>query len=115
MIPSNVRIFVCTEPVDMRRQFDGLAAAAQQMMNEDPMSGALFVFTNKRANRLKVLWWDRTGYALLCKRLHRAAFRLPRAIEPGNKHVQVDPHELAKILEGISLPPRKRRTRILSK
>ncbi|MBN2715073.1 MAG: IS66 family insertion sequence element accessory protein TnpB [Deltaproteobacteria bacterium] len=107
----NTRIFVCTQTMDMRKQFDGLAAAAQEIVREDPLSGALFVFGNKRGNRLKVLWWDKTGYALLSKRLHRAVFRLPSAMSPEDAHVQVDALELQKILEGISLPPKKRRTR----
>lgn len=109
MIPTSVRIFVCTEPVDMRKSYDGLALATKDLLGQDPMGGALFVFVNKRANRLKVLWWDRTGYALLCKRLHKARFRLPRAMEPRKVGVKISTKELAKILEGIQLPPRKRR------
>ena len=77
MIPSAVRIFVCTEPQDMRRSFDGLAVAAKEHLGEDPQSGALFVFVNKRRNRLKVLWFDHNGYCLLYKRLHQARFSLP--------------------------------------
>ena len=111
MIPSSVRIFVCTEPVDMRKQFDGLALAAQDLLKQDPKDGALFVFTNKRANRLKVLWWDRTGFALLCKRLHRAVFRLPKTIEPGEVGVSISSQELAKIIEGIQLPARSQKIR----
>ena len=113
MIPSSVRIFVCTEPVDMRKQFDGLALAARELLGQDPQGGALFVFTNKRANRLKVLWWDQTGYALLCKRLHRAVFRLPKAIEPGKLSVNISSQELVRIIEGIQLPPRKRKVKTL--
>ncbi|MDC0716142.1 IS66 family insertion sequence element accessory protein TnpB [Nannocystis bainbridge] len=85
MIPTSVRIFVCTQPLDMRRSFDGLAAAAKQMLGEDPRSGALFMFTNRRSNRLKVLWWDKNGYCLLCKRLHQALFRLPSANDPSDR------------------------------
>lgn len=107
MIPKSVRIFVCTEPVDMRKQFDGLALATEELLGQNPMGGSLFVFMNKRANRLKVLWWDQTGYALLCKRLHRAVFRFPKPIEPGKIGVQISAHELAKILEGLQLPKRK--------
>lgn len=77
MIPSSVRIFVCTQPHDMRCSYDTLALAAQQVIGEDPRSGALFVFSNKRSNRLKILWWDKNGYCLLSKRLHQALFRLP--------------------------------------
>ena len=94
MIPSSTRIFVCMEPQDMRRGFDGLALAAQEQLGEDPLSGALFVFTNKRKNRLKVLWFDRNGYCLLYKRLHRARFVLGHAGE-------IDARRLAFILRGV--------------
>ena len=56
MLPASVRIFVCTEPQDMRRSFDGLALTTTQLLGQDPRSGALFVFLNKRSNRAKVLW-----------------------------------------------------------
>src|SRR5207237_5685478 len=88
MIPSHVRIFVCTEPVDMRRSFDGLALAARERLGKDPREGGLFVFANKRSNRLKILWFDRTGYCLLYKRLNRALFHLPR--DGGAASVQID-------------------------
>ena len=61
MIPASVRIFVCREPQDLRRSFDGLALAAQQQLGEDPRSGALFCYVNKRFNRLKILWWGAPG------------------------------------------------------
>jgi len=67
MIPSTVRIFVCTEPQDMRRSFDGLALATRQVLGQDPRSGALFVFANRRGRQLRVLWWDGGGYTLLCR------------------------------------------------
>ena len=94
MIPAATRIFVCSEPQDMRRSFDGLSLAAQEHLREDPKSGALFVFVNKRKNRVKVLWFDRNGYCLLYKRLHRARFRLP--IERS-----IDANMLAGILRGV--------------
>ena len=65
MLPASVRIFVCTVPQDMRRSFDGLAQATTQLLGQDPRSGALFVFVNKRSTRAKVLWWDANGYCLL--------------------------------------------------
>jgi transposase len=94
VIPSATRIFVCTEPQDMRRSFDGLSLAAKEHLGEDPQSGALFVFVNKNKNRLKVLWFDRNGYCLLYKRLHRARFQLPDART-------IDPKTLAWILRGV--------------
>ena len=77
MIPSGVRIFVCCEPQDMRRSFNGLSNAAREVVGEDPDGGALFVFTNKRRNRLKIMWFDGNGHCILYKRVHRARFRLP--------------------------------------
>jgi len=69
VIPTSVRIFVCTERQDMRRSFDALALAVQEKLALDPQSGALFVFASKRSNRLKVLWFDRNGFCILYKRL----------------------------------------------
>tara|TARA_R110000868_G_scaffold4499_1_gene28314 strand:- start:667 stop:954 length:288 start_codon:yes stop_codon:yes gene_type:complete len=77
MIPSGVRIFVCCEPQDMRRSFNGLSNAAREVVGEDPDGGALFVFTNKRRNRLKIMWFDGNGHCILYKRVHRSRFRLP--------------------------------------
>jgi transposase len=94
VIPLATRIFVCTEPQDMRRSFDGLSLAAREHLGEDPKSGALFVFINKRKNRVKVLWFDHNGYCLLYKRLHRARFRLPEARS-------IDAKKLAWILRGV--------------
>jgi transposase len=94
MSPSTVRIFVCSEPQDVRCSFDGLALAAQEHVGEDPQSGALFLFVNKRRNRVKVLWFDRNGYCLLYERLHRAHFELPLSRT-------IDAHALAEILRGV--------------
>jgi transposase len=74
MIPATVRIFVFTEPVDMRRGFDSLALIARDRMAQDPRSGALLIFSNRHTNRIKALWWDTTGYCLLYKRAHKALF-----------------------------------------
>jgi len=99
--PSSVRIFVCTEPQDMRRSFDGLALAAQERLGQDPFSGALFVFANRKANRLKVLWVDHNGCCILYKRLHRARFRLPKTSSSERPVATVDAKALALILRGF--------------
>lgn len=70
-MPASVRIYVAAEAVDLRRGFDGLAAATRSLIGESPLSGHLFVFLNRRKNRIKLLVWDRTGYLLLYKRLER--------------------------------------------
>jgi transposase len=100
MIPAAVRICVCTEPVDMRYGFDRLAATAKSRCGEDPQDGGvLVVFANRGATRLKVLWFDRNGYCLLYKRLHRAVFVLPLG-EGGAPAVRIDGAALARLLAG---------------
>ena len=108
MIPATVRIFVCTQPQDMRRSFDGLALATRQVLGQDPRSGALFVFANRRCRQLRVLWWDGSGYNLLCRRLHQALFRLPTPGDPSDRSVVVDQHALQELLRGV--PTARRRT-----
>ena len=94
MIPAAVRIYVCTEPQDMRRSFDGLSLAVEEHLGADPKSGSLFVFVNKRKNRLKVLWFDRNGFCILYKRLHHARFELPASRA-------IDARRLASVLRGV--------------
>ena len=108
MLPASVRILICMEPQDFRRSFDGLALATREVLGEDPQSGALYAFINKRANRLKILWWDTNGYCLLYKRLHRALVRLPSA-EPGRAAVQIDARGLAALLQGVVRERRRSR------
>ncbi len=102
MIPTSVRIFVCTERQDMRRSFDGLALAVRERLALDPQSGALFVFASKRGNRLKVLWFDHNGYCLLYKRLHAAHFELPEATTSERPVTSIDARMLAAILRGVA-------------
>jgi transposase len=106
MLPPSVRIFVCTVPQDMRRSFDGLSAQVRELLGQDPQCGGLFVFVNKRANRAKVLWWERNGYCLLYKRLHRSMFRVPRSGEEQAASIRIDGRELAMLLEGVARTPR---------
>ncbi len=101
MIPTAVRIFVCTERQDMRRSFDALALAVKERLELDPQSGALFVFASKRSNRLKVLWFDRNGYCILYKRLHDSRFELPDATESGRPMATIDARALAMLLRGV--------------
>lgn len=110
MLPAGVRIFLCTVPQDMRRSFDGLALVAQQVVGEDPLSGALYVFVSKRATRVKVLWWDRNGYCLLAKRLHRALFRLPEAASQAGPSLRSDGAALAQLLAGVAVEKSRRRS-----
>lgn len=110
-LPSSVRIYVAAEAVDLRRGFDGLAAATRSLIREDPLNGHLFVFLNRRRNRIKLLVWDRTGYLLLYKRLERGTFHLATEPAVGHRHVEVDAGELGLMLEGVDLRGAARRER----
>jgi len=109
MIPSRLRIWVCTQPIDMRKSFDGLGAATREFLQKDPESEGLFVFVNKRGNRLKALWWDRSGYCLLYKRLEWGQFRLPQALDQSGPGVPIAADELQRILLGVGLPSKRHR------
>ncbi len=99
-LPPSVRIFVCRGPADMRRSFDGLARMAEEHLAADPRSGHLFVFRNRRGDRVKILYWDRDGYALWYKRLEEGTLRFPEAVDA---EVAWTPVELALVLEGIDV------------
>lgn len=107
-LPPTVRIYLAVHPADMRKGFDGLAAIVTSALQLDPLSGHLFVFRNRRGDRLKVLWWDRDGYAIWMKRLERGTFKFP---PPRGDRVEVTPAEMAAILEGIELEHARRRPR----
>ncbi len=107
-LPPSVQLYVCTEPTDMRKAFDGLAALVEHVLEKDPLSGHLFCFFNRRADRCKILWYDHGGYALFYKRLERGRFRVPEATR-GERRVTLRAGELALILEGIDLRGAKHR------
>lgn len=108
MLPeAAVRILVCTTRQDMRRSFDTLAAVVREELGEEPQSGNLYVFVGKRPTRVKVLWWDRNGYCLLAKRLHRAFFVVPEA-EAEASAVRIDAGALAQLMSGVARAEKKR-------
>jgi transposase len=110
--PPTVRVFICREPVDMRKSFDGLSGCVERLMQSDPLSGHLYVFFNRRASMVKVLVWDRTGFCIYSKRLEqgRFAYRLGAGAQP-----QTDFARLLLILEGIDLAGARQRKRFLLK
>jgi transposase len=105
-----VRVFLCTSPTDMRKGFDTLAVLVRDSLGYDPLSGHLFLFVGRRRDRLKLLYWDRDGYALWYKRLEKGTFRLPAA-KPDTASIELKASELAMLLEGIDLRSIKRRKR----
>jgi transposase len=96
--PTSVRVLVATRPVDFRKGMDGLAALVQEELKSDPYSGVIYVFRAKRADRVKLLFWDGTGVCLLAKRLEGSKFRWPR-IEDGV--MRLSPAQLSALLEGL--------------
>jgi transposase len=100
--PATIRIFVAVAPVDMRKQFNGLWAAAQEQLHEDPKNGAVFAFINKERTRLKLLYWDGTGVWVLAKRLEQGRFSWPAPSERKTK-LALAPEALALLVGGIEL------------
>jgi transposase len=100
-LPPGVRVFVATERVDGRKGMDGLSVVVRSRFAEDPLSGTLFVFFSRRADRVRVLYWDRDGYVLVTKRLEKGTYRLPWRAEEGR--VIIEAAELLLVLEGIEL------------
>jgi transposase len=106
--PAAVKVYLCTVACDMRRSFDGLSMLAEHVIRCNPLSGHLLVFCNRRGDRLKILYWDRDGWAIWYKRLEAGTFQFPFA-ETGRKEIAA--WELAVLLEGIDLSQGRRRKR----
>jgi transposase len=109
------RVFLCTLPTDMRKSFDSLGGLVQQYLDQDPLSGDLFVFRSKRGDRVKLLYWDQDGLAIWYKRLEEGTFVLPAANDKraraGEHGLVLRPAELAMLLDGIDLASVKRQRR----
>jgi len=100
--PAAIRIYVAVAPVDMRKQFNGLWSAAEQVLQEDPRRGAVFAFINKDRTRLKLLYWDGTGVWVLAKRLERGRFSWPTPAQACAK-LELTPEALALVVGGVEL------------
>lgn len=107
-LPATIRVVLAAGSTDLRRGFDGLAQLARDRLEQDPLSGHLFVFANRRRDRIKVLYWDGDGFALWMKRLERGTFRWPRV---DAAKVELSAAELAALLGGIDLAATHRRVR----
>jgi transposase len=107
-LPATVRVFVAVAPADLRKGFDGLAQITRDAFDQDPLSGHFFVFANRRRDRVKILYWDRDGFAVWMKRLEKGTFRWP-AVDA--QHLEWSSVELAAVLGGIDLNETKKRPR----
>jgi transposase len=118
-----VRIYLCTSPTDMRKGFDTLAALVRDYLGYDPLSGYLFLFVGRARDRIKILYWDKDGFAIWYKRLEEGTFRLPLtsrgevkglpATSKAGVSVELRASELAMLLAGIDLTSIKRRKRFV--
>ena len=111
-LPAAVRVNLYTAPCDMRRGLDGLQALARHVVGVDPMAGHLFVFCGRRRDRLKILYWDRDGWALWVKRLEAGTYAF--AFEAAGR-MEVTSGELSALLEGFDLRDAKRRKRYVAR
>ena len=107
-IPSGVSIFLCTTATDMRKSFDGLFGIVREEFRQDPLNGHLFLFVNKRRDRMKAIFWDDDGFVIWYKRLEVGTWQLPGS---ASTTLELESHELAMILRGIDLKSARRRAR----
>jgi transposase len=110
-LPASVRVYLCTAPCDMRRSFDGLHALVTGAMQLDAFAGHLFVFSNKRRDRVKILYWDRDGFAAWAKRLEEGTYAMPFEDGANAARREITAQELGALLSGIDSSVAKRRKR----
>ena len=104
-LPENTRIYLALEPINMHRSFDGLALLVKDVIELNPLSGHLFVFRNKRGDKIKCLIWDRNGFAIGYKRIERGRFRFPKGT---CSRVEINADDLKLLLDGIDISKLKR-------
>jgi len=100
---GSLKVFVAVNPCDLRKSFDGLHALVTERLQETPQTGALFVFTNRRRNRLKILFWDRTGLWVCTKRLEQGTFSWPAPSTAGAAKLALTPEALTMLTDGVDL------------
>jgi transposase len=110
-LPASVRVYLCLTACDMRRSFDGLHALVRDHLELDAFAGHLVVFTSRRRDRLKIIYWDRDGFALWSKRLEEGTYAMPVAESAEERRREITAQELGALLSGIDLSQAKRRKR----
>ena len=109
-LPASVRVYLCLTACDMRKSFDGLHALVREHLELDPFAGHLFVFTSRRRDRIKILYWDRDGFAVWSKRLEEGTYVVPSG-EATERRREITAQELGALLSGIDLTQATRRHR----
>ena len=108
-LPVSVRVYLCLTPCDMRKSFDSLQALVREHLELDPFAGHPFVFTSRRKDRVKILYWDRDGFAVWNKRLEEGTYAVPLGDGVAERRREITAQELAALLSGIDLSTAKRR------
>ena len=110
-LPASVRVYLCLRACDMRKSFDGLHQLVRDYLQLDALAGHLFLFTSRRRDRLKILYWDRDGFAVWSKRLEEGTYAMPLAGSAEEHRREITGQELGALLSGIDLSQAKRRKR----
>ena len=110
-LPASVRVYLCLTPCDMRKSFDSLQTLVREHLELDAFAGHLFVFTGRRKDRVKILYWDRDGFAVWSKRLEEGTYAVPFGDGGAERRREITAPELAALLSGIELSTAKRRKR----
>lgn len=110
-LPASVRVYLCLSPCDMRKSFDGLHALVRDYLELDAYAGHLVIFASRRRDRVRILYWDRDGFALWSKRLEEGTYAMPVAESPGERRREITAQELGALLSGIDLKHAARRKR----
>jgi len=100
---GSIKVMVALEPCDMRKGFDGLSALVVGRLGEDVRGGAIYVFSNRRRTRLKVLYWDGSGLWLMNKRLEKGTFSWPEKVDGGKTKLRLAPEAFAMLTDGVDL------------
>ncbi len=111
LLPASVRVYLCLTACDMRKSFDGLHQLVRDHLQLDAFAGHLFVFTSRRRDRLKILYWDRDGFAVWSKRLEEGTYAMPLEGSAEERRREITSQELGALLSGIDLSQAKRRKR----
>lgn len=109
-LTATTRVFVAREATDMRKGFDGLQGLVSGILEQDPLSGHLFLFVNRRRDKLKILYWDGDGLAIWYKRLEQGTFQLPE-VKKDQPSIELRSEELTMLLRGVDLTKVERRKR----